>query len=68
MKNILLTVADSSFEAKRVLTRQGYHAERYYLILNGSAMVTEMKEDPTTKKISIIPKAILTKGSSFGVM
>ncbi|KAJ8028243.1 Cyclic nucleotide-binding domain-containing protein 2 [Holothuria leucospilota] len=55
-----------SFEAKRVIIRQGYPAERYYFIVSGTAMVSVISEDQKTKKCTIQPKALLRKGNSIG--
>ncbi|EDO37972.1 predicted protein, partial [Nematostella vectensis] len=55
-----------SFEAKRVIIRQGHPAENFYFILSGTALVTLLFVDPVTGEQRSNTVAVLGKGSSFG--
>ncbi|XP_031572593.1 cyclic nucleotide-binding domain-containing protein 2-like [Actinia tenebrosa] len=55
-----------SFEAKRVIIRQGHRAENFYFILSGTALVTLLVNDPATGEERSTTIAVLGKGSSFG--
>ncbi|XP_033631800.1 cyclic nucleotide-binding domain-containing protein 2-like [Asterias rubens] len=55
-----------SFNAKRVIIRQGQTAESFYLILSGTAVVTVSSPDPVTSEPNIQTVAFLKRGNSFG--
>ncbi|KAL4230434.1 hypothetical protein ACF0H5_010816 [Mactra antiquata] len=52
--------------AKKVIVRQGHHAESFYFILSGMAFVKKMVQDPCTGESKAQVAARLTKGHSFG--
>ncbi|ESP00112.1 hypothetical protein LOTGIDRAFT_231021 [Lottia gigantea] len=51
---------------KRVLIRQGHHAENFYFILSGQAVVTILVKDPKTGESVNRVATIMRKGMSFG--
>ncbi|KAK6172236.1 hypothetical protein SNE40_015942 [Patella caerulea] len=51
---------------KRVLIRQGHHAENFYFILSGQAVVTILVRDPKTGESVNRVATIMRKGMSFG--
>ncbi|XP_077984224.1 cyclic nucleotide-binding domain-containing protein 2-like isoform X2 [Glandiceps talaboti] len=55
-----------SYEASRVIIRQGHHAENFYMILTGTAVVTISSQDPKTGETRVQTVAFLKKGNSFG--
>ncbi|KXJ10672.1 Cyclic nucleotide-binding domain-containing protein 2 [Exaiptasia diaphana] len=55
-----------SFEAKRVIIRQGHRAENFYFILSGTALVTLLVNDLATGEERTTTVAVLGKGCSFG--
>ncbi|WAQ99451.1 CNBD2-like protein [Mya arenaria] len=52
--------------AKKLIVRQGHHAESFYFILSGTAFVKKMIQDPVTGEPKAQVAARLTKGHSFG--
>ncbi|XP_070552935.1 cyclic nucleotide-binding domain-containing protein 2-like isoform X3 [Ptychodera flava] len=55
-----------SYEASRVIIRQGHHAENFYMILTGTAVVTLSSQDAKTGETKVQTVAFLKKGNSFG--
>ncbi|XP_053399136.1 uncharacterized protein LOC123556796 isoform X2 [Mercenaria mercenaria] len=51
---------------KKLIVRQGHHAESFYFILSGMAFVKKMIQDPVTGETKAQVAARLTKGHSFG--
>ncbi|KAK3752062.1 hypothetical protein QZH41_009164, partial [Actinostola sp. cb2023] len=67
MQRRLVTVGwYESFEAKRVIIRQGHRAENFYFILSGTALVTLLVNDSATGEERSTTIAVLGKGASFG--
>ncbi|XP_038055388.1 cyclic nucleotide-binding domain-containing protein 2-like [Patiria miniata] len=55
-----------SFDAKRIIIRQGHKAESFYLMLSGTSVVTISSPDPVTSEPNVRTVAFLKRGNSFG--
>ncbi|EDV25251.1 uncharacterized protein TRIADDRAFT_57009 [Trichoplax adhaerens] len=55
-----------SYEAMRVIIRQGHYAENYYMILSGSVVVSSVSMNQSTKELQSQTLALLKRGACFG--
>ncbi|XP_052281761.1 uncharacterized protein LOC127879129 [Dreissena polymorpha] len=55
-----------TIDAKKLIVRQGHHAESFYFIISGTAFVKKMIQDPVTGELNVQVAARLTRGHSFG--